>query len=531
MINQHERRWLLGFILVVILITTLPYFIGHLRQTPDWRFSGLFFSLTDSNSYLAKMLRGAAGDWLFRTPYTTFLQKGVLAFLPYLVLGKLSALPGQYDQLIVLFQLFRVTGIALLCWAIYRFFSRFIDNVSLRRFGLILAIFGGGLGWLSVIGLNSIWQGRLPVELYSPESFGFLSILGIPHLLFARALLFIGFEEFLFSRVTRGNIIQSLKFLAPWLLIGLFQPISLLTAWAILAGFLLILTVFRKYLYMDDSAEFHRYWINALWVAAVTFPILIYNFVAFRIDPVLASWLSQNILTSPPIQDYLLAFSLILPFAGYGLVILWGRNRKHFLFFLVAICLFPVLAYLPFSIQRRLPEGIWIFMLVPSMLAISIMGRRMKVASVGILSLGILTSLIILLGSMQSVFTPESPRFISSKELEAIQVIQSPEFIDNHVLASFDESNRLAAWAPVFLLTGLGPESTNLKDISPQIDRFFQNRMTKVEEAAFLDKYGIDYVIYGPEEQKLGLWEGETRPFLTRIFANGVYEIFKVNGR
>jgi hypothetical protein len=170
-------------------------------------------------------------------------------------------------------------------------------------------------------------------------------------------------------------------------------------------------------------------------------------------------------------------------------------------------------------------------MLVPSMLAISIMGRRMKVASVVILSLGILTSLIILLGSMQSVFTPESPRFISSKELEAIQVIQSPEFIDNHVLASFDESNRLAAWAPVFLLTGLGPESTNLKDISPQIDRFFQNRMTKVEEAAFLDKYGIDCVIYGPEEQKLGLWEGETRPFLTRIFANGVYEIFKVNGR
>jgi hypothetical protein len=529
MIDRKEIRWLLGFTLVVILLTTLPYFMGYLRQTPDLHFSGFFFSITDSNSYLAKMLRGASGDWLFRTPYTTFPQKGVLTFLPYLMLGKLSAAPGQYDQLIVLFQIFRITGIVLLIWAIYRFLSRFIESVFMRRFGVFMAVWGGGLGWLVVIGLSSLWRTRLPVEFYSPESFGFLSFLGIPHLLFSRALLFLGLEGFLFSAPSRGNLKQSLLFLAPWFLLGFFQPISLMTVWAILAGFLILLALFCRKYPVDGKDDLRKYFINAAWIAVVTIPFLIYNFVAFRVDPVLVSWLSQNILTSPPIPDYLLAFGLILPFALYGLIVLWRKNTQHFLFFGVSIILFPILTYFPLPIQRRLPEGIWIMLIVTALIGISTMGRKWKNFSVITLTLGSLTSFVILLGAMQSVFSPISPRFISNKELEAIQILQSPNFKDAHVLASFDESNRLAAWAPIFLLTGLGPESTNLVTITPKVQRFFQNRMPEREEVEFLDEFGIDLIFYGPEERKLGTWNGGSRVYLTRIFQNSDFEIFSVN--
>ncbi len=529
MIARKESRWLVVFILVVILLTTLPYFIGYLRQTPDWRFSGLFFSITDSNSYLAKMLRGASGDWLFRTPYTTYPQRGVLAFLPYLLLGKLSAAPGQYDQLIVLFQLFRITGIAFLIWSIYRFISRFVVSIFLRRFGIFLAVWGGGLGWLVVIGLNSIWQNRLPVEFYSPESFGFLSFLGIPHILFSRALLFLGLEGFLFSGPCRGNYKQSTIFLIPWFMIGFFQPISLLTVWAILAWFLLFLFLFRRRLRFEDPGILHRYFVNAAWIAVVTIPFLVYNYIAFRVDPILVSWLSQNILTSPPIQDYFFAFVLILPFAVFGLFVLWRKKIEHFLFFGISIVLFPFLAYFPIPIQRRLPEGIWIMLIVTALIGISTMGRKWKNFSVISLTLGSLTSLMILIGAIQSVVTPMPPRFISNKELEAIRILQSPEFNDAHVLASFDESNRLAAWVPVFLLTGLGPESTNLSVISPKIDRFFQNRMSDSEEIEFLDEFGIDLVFYGPEERKLGTWDGSSRANLIQILNNADYEIYSVN--
>ena len=39
---------------------------------------GFIFAVEDGNSYIAKMLSGVQGAWLFRTPYTSMQQGGVL---------------------------------------------------------------------------------------------------------------------------------------------------------------------------------------------------------------------------------------------------------------------------------------------------------------------------------------------------------------------------------------------------------------------------------------------------------------------
>ena len=530
MIDRKEKIWLTGFIIIVIVVTTIPYILGYGLQTPEWRFSGIFFSLTDTNSYLAKMLRGAEGDWLFRTPYTAIEQKGIIAFLPYILLGKLSSAPGQYEQLIVLFQLFRISGIALASWAIYRFISRFIKSIFLRRFGLFLAVLGGGLGWLAVAGFNQIWQSRLPLEFYSPESFGFLSFLGIPHLLFSRALLILGFEAFLFSFPNRQNITQTLMFVVPWLLLGFFQPISLVTTWVILLCFIASLSIIKRISTKNELRNHYRYIKNALWIAVITMPLLLYNTFVFRIDPVLASWMKQNLLTSPPIQDYFFAYIIILPFSIFGLVKFWKSSKENFLFFLIWIILFPILAYFPISIQRRLPEGIWIMLVATALFGIVSMSRKWKQFSVVILSLGATTSILIIIGAIQSVLAPMAPRYISSNEIESIHFLQKQEFKDEIVLAAFDQSNRLAAWTPVFLITGLGPESMNLEQVSRQINHFYQNQMTSSEELEFLKQYRINFIIYGPEERELGIWDGNIRSYLVKLFENKDYEIFSVIG-
>jgi hypothetical protein len=80
-------------------------------QGEAWRFTGFVFAVEDGNSYIAKMLLGANGAWLFRTPYTADPQRGVLAFLPYLLLGKLAAGEGIHEQLVALFHLFRILAI------------------------------------------------------------------------------------------------------------------------------------------------------------------------------------------------------------------------------------------------------------------------------------------------------------------------------------------------------------------------------------------------------------------------------------
>jgi len=79
-----ERRWVIVFALTVMLITMLPYFIGFQMQNDEWQFTGFVFGVTDGNSYIGKMLRGAAGEWLFRTPYSALDQNGAFIFFHYL---------------------------------------------------------------------------------------------------------------------------------------------------------------------------------------------------------------------------------------------------------------------------------------------------------------------------------------------------------------------------------------------------------------------------------------------------------------
>jgi hypothetical protein len=202
-VSKEERVWAFRFSLLVLLITTIPYWIGFASAGSDWRFAGFIFGIEDGNSYIAKMLSGAAGSWLFRTPYTAEPQGGFLAFLPYILLGKLTSAPGQHEQLLVLFQLFRMVGIFMFIFATYEFVALFIDQQGWRKAAVVLVALGGGIGWLFMLFFGK--GDRLPLEFYSPETFGFLSLYGLPHLAVARGLLVWGLVCYLLPSSTSGE--------------------------------------------------------------------------------------------------------------------------------------------------------------------------------------------------------------------------------------------------------------------------------------------------------------------------------------
>ncbi len=104
-IDKSDRKWLIVLFAGVVLITSVPYFLAFANQGSQWVFSGFFMGVDDGNSYLAKMVSGMNGSWLFRTPYTTQPQAGIIAFLPYLLLGKLVNSPGLHVQLIMVYQI------------------------------------------------------------------------------------------------------------------------------------------------------------------------------------------------------------------------------------------------------------------------------------------------------------------------------------------------------------------------------------------------------------------------------------------
>ena len=116
-----ENKWLILFSIFVILITSIPYWIGFNLQNAQYKFSGFIIGVGDGNSYLAKMMVGASGDWLFTTPYTAYPQMKFFAFIPYILLGKLAGNPELTVQFISLFHLFRWVGIIFLVFQTYYF--------------------------------------------------------------------------------------------------------------------------------------------------------------------------------------------------------------------------------------------------------------------------------------------------------------------------------------------------------------------------------------------------------------------------
>lgn len=555
--TRSELRWALIFSLVVAVITAVPYLLGYQLQGNDWRFTGYVFGVEDGNSYTAKMLLGADGRWLFRTPYTPYPQNGVLAFLPYMLLGKLSAPPGQHEQLIALFQLFRVLGTVLYGMATYDFLAIYLSDTRLRRLGTALGMLGGGLGWLAFVGLGGLWKsswlGRvlpgmdLPLEFYSPETFGFIMILGLPHLAVARALLLWGLRDYLLGAPTGAGWLRRTRPGWLWFLMGLMQPLTVISGWAVLGAHLVFVFVLDRIRRgslagLPDLgwAYFKRAVMIGLWSA----PLVIYTFLSFRLDPFLRGWEQQNRIISPPLHHYLLAFGPLLVLAVRGIKVLFkgqvlseGGNRLPETVNQRVVGWLPLawgfsflpLAYAPYNLQRRLPDGIWIALLVLTLAGIEyrLGANARKWALRALVGFCFISTLLFGIGMVFGVIQPSLPLFRPAGEVHGFEALAKQNDRDALVLAAYETSNALPAWVPMRVLVGLGPESLNLEDLRERITCFYQEDCSPANRQALLDEFGVSYVWVGPAEKALGDWDPATMPELTLLYEAEGYQIFR----
>ncbi len=525
--SQAEKSWVFRVSVALLFVTSLPYALGFWLQGSAWQFTGFFIGIEDGNSYLAKMLIGSAGDWLFRTPYTAYPQAGFLAFLPYLLLGKLAAPPGQHDQLVALFQIFRwLGGFAMIC-ATYEWMAYFVENVRWRRLGTLLAVAGGGLGWLAFAGLQSVWGGGIPLEVYSPETFGFLSLLFLPHLALGRALLLWGllayWHAFQGPVSTRRVCLNGLL----WLGLGLMQPLTVLIGW-MLVGIDLGLRWVLLRLGRGNGGSWKSGLTNGAVMLVCSAPLVIYTAVSFLSDPFLKIWSQQNIILSPPVLDYALAYGLIVPWVLIGARRLWREEQVEGWTVLAWMALLPVLAYFPYNLQRRMPEGLWVAFCATAMVGLTLLKPRWARVGRWILSTSFLMTFLIFVGCLIVVFSPKVPVHRPADEVAAFQFLSSRPDHFPVVLAAYDTSNALPAWVAARTLIGHGPESIRLKEVQPRVEAFYRTETDPAERTELLQEFGVNYVIWGPTEQSLGVWDPVLMPELTRVYQNTTYQIFKV---
>jgi hypothetical protein len=515
------------------LLTSVPYWIGYTSAGTGWRFTGFIFGVEDGNSYIAKMLSGASGNWLFRTPYTAAEQNGFLAFLPYLLLGKLTSSPGQHEQLVVLFHVFRGVGALLLVLATYDFIALFIEQTGWRRAALVVMVLGGGIGWLFFLFSN---QGgnRLPLEFYSPETFGFLALYGIPHLAVARALLLWGFVFYLVPQSENTRVSSAVKGGIIWLLLGFFQPLTIVVGWAVLTAHLALLGGSRWFRNrktgLGEWNDWQRYARKAIIMGVISAPIVIYTAVSFWTDPFLRGWANQNLILSPPPVDYLFAYGLLLPFALMAIKSLTTRFPLKGVLLVGWLILLPVLAYAPYNLQRRLPEGGWVVIGVMSFFFMQQWKDNGKRTAAVLLGVTIIPALILVVGGVMQTMKPGEPIFQPVERVSAYEFLKDYAEPDEVVLAAYATSNALPAWAPLRVVAGHGPESIGLQALSPSIERFFQGEADDEERITLLKNQKVRYIIWGPEEMDLS----ESRSFnpaaagyLSHIYTQGSYQIYE----
>jgi hypothetical protein len=478
------------------------------------------------------MLTGSVGAWLFRTPYTAWPQTGVIAFFPYILLGKLSAPPEHHLQLVVLFHLFRVLAGIALVRVTYAFLAVFLRSIALRRFGTVVAIFGGGLGWVLVLLGQDNWLESLPLDFYSPETFGFLSVFGLPHLAAARTLLLVSFMVLLNAgglpgreRLRRGSQVGVL-----WLAMGLFNPLDIPIAWLVSGVYSLFLVLSQPTSNQKEQLVSEGQLLGP--AAALSAPLVVYTLIRFSTDPFLAAWTEQNTILSPHPLHYLVAYGLFLPFLWKGARHLQRTAGPQGWFPILWVCLIPLLAYAPYNLQRRLPEG--------SFLALIVLGFASGdwMPSHGVprfpkrflwLMLLFPTTFMLLAGGIQAVRSPGLPIYRSEAEVRAFEALNNLVQPGEVVLTGYSIGNALPAWAPVRVLIGHGPETINLDVLRPRVESFFHPTTEDAEREVLLEEFEVSWILVGPAESAAG-WEPGKSPFVAGpLYAQDGYSLYRVD--
>lgn len=510
--SKGARRWCLAWSAVLALVTTLPYLLGYAAAGGERAFSGFVFGVEDGNSYIAKMRLGAEGEWVFRTPYTTQPQQGVIAFLPYLLLGKLASPPAIHEQLVALFHLARVLAIPLEVVALYQLASLFLTEEQWRRWSIVMATVGGGLGWALILLGQPGWLGSLPLEFHSPESFGFLALYGLPHLVLGRALMVSGLVHYL-EALARARPAWTAGLL--WFGLGLVQPLQSMTVLAVVGAHGLALgglALWRR------GAVQIRAWAEAAWPACLLALLpLLYTGAAFLRDPYLRAWGEQNRILSPHPLHYLVAYGAAALPAALGASRLVRIRPAPALLMAVWVGLLPLLAYAPVTVQRRLPEGVWVGLSVLAAAALEGQAARSRVGvrwGALLLGLSLPSTILLLVGGMWTVMRPSAPAFVTGSEVQALAWLESNAETGDVVLASYPTGNILPAWAPVRVIIGHGPESASLDELRPEVEAIFRGEATDGELRAVLQAHHVGFVFFGPEERSLGSWDPDTAPYL-----------------
>jgi hypothetical protein len=474
----------------VVLVATLPYLIAWWITPDGLTYTGFLTNPEDGHSYLAKMLQGYRGQWLFHLPYTAEPHQGEFLFVYYLALGHLARWTGFSP--ILVFHGARVVNGFLLLIVLYYAAAHFFSDLSQRRFAFTLTALGSGFGWLALL------LRGMTVDLWVPEGYVFYSLFANAHFPLTLALMVL---SILWSvtpwGMRRTRVDRLLATAVSAAALGLVQPLGLLVVGAALAVYAVTLWIERRRPPWREIG-------SGIVLGAAGGPFVLNAYQATARNPAFAGWSLQNQTPSPPPWDYALGYGLVLLLALSGLWMAMRRRRDSDWLLVAWAASMTVLLYLPFDLNRRLVTGLIVplgFLATMGWTGLVARRRRLTLRAPVVWALAGMTHLFVMVIALAGAVSHHPILYLEDAERGGMAWLAENGAPDALVLAGPETGLYIPAWTGQRVWYGHRFETVDAERRRAQVEAFYQvGDRSLLEESPPLR---ADYVWYGPRERVL----------------------------
>ncbi len=536
-----ELRSVAVVAIVVVVVSCLPYLVGYWFTPPDRVFGGFVLDVVDSNTYLAKMQQGAQGHWKAVLLHTPEDHPALRLYVFYLALGHLAVWLNL--PLILVYHAARVVCGLILLISLYLFLRLFLEAAQVRCVAYLLAAIGSGVGWLIILAAGNLAPGGVsPLDFWLMEAYVFFTLFLFPQSALAMALLMgvLGGMVKYFER--EGGWRTWLVALGCGLALALLNPYTLVVAAIVLGGYWVGIWIARRRLP----------WREALALMTLGVPLappMTYYALQFTSHPVWRSFLSQDIVPSPPIWYYMAGYGFIFLLALPGAWdVLRRRDERQLMLIVWPVAILSV-SYLPFSGQRRMIFGgiiplaalaaIGLVTTVVPRVQHSALGSRLAVRGYSrerlggvVIALSVALStpsnLLLVAGSTLSAASGAIDITQPAVVEEAIAWLGQHSAPDDVILSSYPVGNVIPARIGRRVVWGHWDETAFYDEKEVNVTAFFNRDTSDVERQAILRRYGVDYLLYGPAERELGDFDPMRAPYLKPSFSTGGVTVYQV---
>ncbi len=503
-IMAAEWRWVILVGSALVLLAFSPLLWVALTGTSDWQFMGVLHNYLDGATYISKMRLGLDGNWLVYFMHTPEPHSGAFIQVIYLLLGHLSRLISISP--IIIFHVARVGAALFMYVALYQLGATIWTRLRTRRIFFIVAAVGSGLGWF----LAPLLQNAAFPDFAVPEAYPFYSTLMNVH--FPLTIACLALLAALLIMAYRPGADQDPTIDSMWPLASLLSVVLALLYPQSLVPIGAALILYVAIVWWQDrriTARLLR-WLLAVVLPAI--PIAAYYMITIMYNPAMAEWNRQNVTTAPSVPVLLAGFGIPLLIALPGIyraIRRFERDGDRVMLLWLAAML--ILLYLPFNTQRRFLVGMMIPVAYFATRAIedvwlTHISRRWRPTVFAVLLPLMSISQILML------FLPVLPA-ITGYPQAAVGIFLERDYaftynwLEGHtsqndvVLASPVASAWIPGWAGARVVYG-HPYETLYADQKKQEVLDWYNGTGDC--STIINEYHVRYILYGPEEEKLG---------------------------